>query len=121
METNYYDFNAPKIDLPNATVVLVLGIVSIVTCCCFGGLLGLICGIIAVVLSNTATNLYVSDPGKYTEGSYKNVNAGKVCAWIGIVLSILMLLFAIRLIALVGFDGLTDPNLIRERLGIPGN
>jgi len=117
MENNY-DFNAPKIDLPNATVVLVLGIVSIPTCCCYG-IVGIICGIIALVLAKSATDLYVSNPGKYTEGSYKNMNAGKICAWIGIVLSLIYLLFVIWFIATVGFSGLSDPSAIYERLGIP--
>jgi len=108
MENNY-DFNAPKIDLPNATVVLVLGIISIVTCCCYG-VIGIICGIIALVLAKSANDLYVSNPGKYTEGSYKNMNAGKICAWIGISLSALYFLFVIWLIATVGFAGLSDPS-----------
>jgi hypothetical protein len=118
MENNY-DFNAPKIELPNATVILVLGIISIVGCCCTYGILGIVCGIIALVLAKTATNLYVSDPGKFTESSYKNMNAGKICAWIGLIPSILYLIFMIWFVATVGFDGLTNPSLLYERLGIP--
>ena len=116
---NYNDFNAPKIDLPNATIVLVLGIVSIVTCCCFGGLLGIICGIVAIVLAKSSTNLYISTPGKYTEGSYKNMNAGKACAWIGLILSAIIFLFMVWFIATVGINGLSDPNLFLERFGLP--
>ena len=116
MENNY-DFNVPKIELPNATAVLVLGIVSIVGCCCYG-IVGIICGIIALVLAKSATALYVSDPGKYKEGSYKNMNAGKICAWIGLILSALYLLFMIWLIAAIGFAGITDPNAIYEYFGI---
>ncbi|MCL1932871.1 MAG: hypothetical protein FWF53_03520 [Candidatus Azobacteroides sp.] len=115
---NNYDFNAPKSDLPNATVVLVLGILSIVTCCCWG-VIGIICGIIALVFAKSATDLYVSNPGQYTEGSYKNMNAGKICAWVGIVLSVIYLFFTIWLIVTIGINGLSDPSLIYERLGIP--
>ena len=43
--------------LPNATVVLVLGILSIVFCCCYG-ILGLIPAIIALVLSKKDRALY---------------------------------------------------------------
>ena len=43
--------------LPNSTLILVFGIISIVTCCCYG-ILGLIFGIIAVVLANKALKLY---------------------------------------------------------------
>ena len=35
--------------LPNATAVLVLGILSLLTCICYG-LPGIICGIIALIL-----------------------------------------------------------------------
>ena len=115
---NYYDVNAPKIELPNATAVLILGIASIV-CCCGHGILGIICGIIALVLAKTATNLYDSNPGKYTEGSFKNMNAGKICALIGLSLSVIYLILSIVLIAIVGISGLTDPNAILENLGIP--
>ena len=118
MEYNY-DVNTPKIDLPNATVVLVLGIISIVGCCCSSGLIGVICGIIALVMANSATNLYVANPERYTENSYKNMNAGKICAWIGIIPSILHLIATIWLLAAIGIAGLTDPNAIIEYLGIP--
>ena len=112
MENNY-DFNAPKIELPNATVVLVLGIISIIGCCCYG-IVGIICGIIALVMANSATKLYVSDPGKYTEGSYKNMNAGKICAWIGLIMSALYIIFMIWLVASIGIAGLSDPAAIQE-------
>ena len=117
MENNY-DFNAPKIELPNATVVLVLGIVSIVGCCCLG-VIGIACAIIALVLAKSATNLYISDPGKFTENSYKNMNAGKVCAWIGLILSVFFLIRLIWVLATIGFTNLTDIPAIYERLGIP--
>ena len=112
-----YDSNVPKIDLPNATAVLVLGILSIPTCCCYG-VVGLICAIIALILAQSASNLYVSDPGKYTEGSYKNMNAGKICAWVGIVLSAIVILSYVWLIATIGIKGLSDPNAIYEYFNI---
>ncbi|MGB0789195.1 MAG: DUF4190 domain-containing protein, partial [Marinirhabdus sp.] len=43
--------------LPNATLILVFGILSIVTCCCYG-VLGLIFGIIAIVMAKKATATY---------------------------------------------------------------
>jgi len=115
---NYYDYNAPKIDVPNSTVILFLGIVSIVGCCCFG-LLGAICAIIALVLAKSATDLYVSDPGRYTESSYKNINTGKICAWIGLILSALFIIRLIFVITTIGLSNLSDPDTIFERLGIP--
>ena len=115
MESNYYS-DAPKIDLPNATLVLVLGIISIVGCCCYG-IVGVICGIIALVMAKSATALYVSDPKKYTESSYKNMNTGKTCAWIGLILSILSMVSSIVFAIIYGVAAFTDPNSILEKLG----
>jgi len=114
---NSYESNGPKIDLPNATVILVLGIISIIGCCCTYGVIGIICGIIALVMGKTATDLFNSNPGKYTESSNKNVNAGKICAWIGLIPSCLYLIFSLWLIATLGFSGLSDPNTIMEYFG----
>ncbi len=74
--------------LPNSTAVLVLGILSIVTCFCYG-ILGLILGIIAMVLAGKDKSLYASLPDEFTQGSFKNLNAGRICAIIGIILSLL--------------------------------
>ena len=115
MENNY-DFNTQKIELPNSMVVLVLGIISIVGCCCSYGVLGLICGIIALVLANSAGKLYVSNPEKYTENSYKNMNAGKICALISIILSVITIIFAILGIWLVGLDAIQEH---LQELGYP--
>ena len=80
--------------LPNSSAVLVLGILSIVLCWCIG-IVGLTLGIIALVLSNKAKTLYNQNPGLYSIGSYKNMNAGRICAIIGTSISAAYLLFAI--------------------------
>jgi hypothetical protein len=80
------NYNQPLISLPNATAVLVLGIISIVGCCCFG-IVGLICGIIALILAKSDLALLNAEPGKYTENSAKNLRAGRTCAIIGVSLS----------------------------------
>lgn len=77
---------SPQHELPNATAVLVLGIVSIVGCFCYV-LPGLICGIIALVLAKKDLKLYDSNPGVYTQSSYNNLKAGRVCAIIGLIFS----------------------------------
>ena len=92
--------------LPNATLILVFGIISIVTCCCYG--LGLIFGIIAIVLSKKATATYVENPELYT--GYKNVKTGKLLAIIGTVLSAIYLAYVIYLFATVGADGIMNMN-----------
>lgn len=93
--------------LPNATAVLVLGIISIVACCLYG-LPGLICGIIALVLAKKDTALYNENPGRFTTNSFSNLKAGKVCAIIGVSLASIFLIYIIVVIAFVGFHGLSN-------------
>lgn len=86
MEQDSRDIFQFKTPLPNSTAVLVLGIISIVGCGCYG-IVGLTCGIIALVLAKKDMDRYNSNPVGYTEGSYKNLNAGRICAIIGTSLS----------------------------------
>ena len=119
MTTNYdYDSglrNEPQIPLPNATVILVLGILSIVFCCCYG-ILGIILGIIALVLASSSGKLYNADPGRYTQSSYSNMNAGKICAIIGLIISIAFVIYMAWAIAFIGIEALTNPELLQERM-----
>ncbi len=87
--------------LPNSTAVLVLGIISIVGCFCYG-IVGLVLGIIAVVLSGKATKLYQANPSAYSEASYKNMKAGKVCGIIGLCLSAVYFVIIIIYIVILG-------------------
>ncbi|MDL2322419.1 DUF4190 domain-containing protein [Bacteroidales bacterium OttesenSCG-928-A17] len=112
MEENSYQ---QKVALPNATVVLVLGIVSIVGCCCYG-ILGIVCGIIALVLAGSSEKLYRENPELYTIGSYKNLGAGKICAIIGLVLSVFYIAWCVWLFTSLGVDALTNPELMQERM-----
>ncbi len=73
-------------ELPNSTAVLVLGIISITTCWCWGAP-GLACGIVALVLASKGEKQYNNEPNLYKPGSYSNLKAGKICAIIGICLS----------------------------------
>jgi hypothetical protein len=114
---NSFNLNVPKIELPNANVVLALGILSIVGCCCYG-VVGLVCAIIALVLAKTATNLYVSNPEKFTESSYSNLNAGKICAWVGLIPSIICVIMILWIIIFLGVAALTDPSIFFNRFGI---
>lgn len=77
--------------LPNATAVLVLGIISLVFC----GIVGLVCGIIALNMAGKAKALYEANPGMYTQSSYSNVSSGRTCALIGVILSSLVFVFFI--------------------------
>ena len=90
--------NQMQQNLPNATGVLVLGILSIVFCWCYG-IPGLILGIIALVMSKKATTLYNSSPESYSESSFKNMKAGRICAIVGLCLSSLYAIIALIYIA----------------------
>jgi M penetrans paralogue family 26 len=87
--------------LPNATAVLVLGILSIVMCFCYG-LFGVALGIIALILSGKAKALYIANPDTYTVSSYKNMNAGRVCGLIGTILSSIVLAFWVIYFIVIG-------------------
>jgi hypothetical protein len=96
------NFNSSRpVTLPNSTAVLVLGILSIVFCWCFG-IVGLTLGIIALVLSKNASETYLENPDRFTETSYKNMNAGKICAIVGTSLSGLYIVTIIIRIAFFG-------------------
>jgi len=99
--------------LPNANVVLVLGILSVITCICYG-IFGIIFGIIALVLAQKDMKLDRSNDVVYT--NYQTVNIGRVLAIIGIILGVLFILMIIWVISIVGMDALQDEELMRERL-----
>ncbi len=86
--------NNTQKDLPNSTTILVLGILSLIFCWCYG-FIGLVLGIIAVALSNGQRRLYLESPGEYTENSYRNVNSGRTCGIIAICIAAVIMLIAI--------------------------
>lgn len=57
--------------------------------------MGVVLGIIGIVLANKDMALYRNNPGVYSEGSYNNTKTGRVCSIIGIVLSLLVIIFYI--------------------------
>ena len=91
--------------LPNATAVLVLGIFSILTCCCYG-VVGLALGIVALVLAKKDMKLYLESPELYS--NYGNLNIGRILAIIGICLSALYLIFTIYMYTVVGSEGVEE-------------
>lgn len=90
-----------QVPVPNSTAVLVLGIISIALCWCYG-IVALTCGIIAIVLSNKALVLYKQNPSAYTLSSYNNLKGGRICAIIGVCLGALYIVIIIAYIAIVG-------------------
>lgn len=102
-----------KQNLPNATLALVMGILSIIGCCCYG-LPGLIFGIVALVVANKDTKLYKQNPDLYL--NYGNVKAGKIMGIIGIILSIFMLIYVISVFTYFGMEIFTNPEILQEKL-----
>lgn len=105
--------NKPKVfkeELPNSTTVLVLGILSLILCWCYG-LFGFILGIIAIALSTAPKKMYAENPDLYEMSSVKNLNAGRICAIIGVCIAslwiILLILFFIGIISFAGLAGLS--------------
>jgi hypothetical protein len=94
-----------KQTLPNSTLILVFGILSILTCCCYG-IIGLILGIIAIVLADKATKIYAENPENYT--GFSNVKTGKILAIIGVVLSAIYVITVIYFYATIGSAGLEE-------------
>lgn len=94
-----------KQQLPNATLILIFGILSIVTCCCYG-VIGLILGIIALIMANKATAIYAANPELYD--GFQNVKIGKTLAIIGIVLNAIYLIYVVWLFTTIGYGGIQE-------------
>lgn len=93
--------NQTQQNLPNATGVLVLGILSIVFCFCYG-VIGITLGIIGLIMANKTLKTYKNSPNSYTEGSFKNVKAGRICSIVGLCLSSVYIVIIIIYIAVIG-------------------
>lgn len=113
METNEIQKKeSTPIPLPNSNTILMLGIFSIVIgfCCGLFAIVGLTLGIVALSLAPKAIEMYQANPSMYTESSLKNINAGKICAIIGIVISGLLMMAGLIWMLVVGatFETLFD-------------
>lgn len=90
------DGNMGQTPLPNSIGVLVMGIISLLPC----SIVSIVLGIIAIVMGNAGLREYNSNPGKYTESSYKNLKAGRICGMIGtIIWSCFLLIYLVVLMA----------------------
>ena len=82
-------------DLPNSGGILAMGIISIV----LAGLIGMILAIVALSQASKAKQLYDNNPGAYTATSMSRVNAGRICAIIGLSILGLAILVVIAALA----------------------
>jgi hypothetical protein len=104
---NQYSGNIPTA-LPNSTAVLVLGILSIFFCFCYG-VIGIICGIVSLILYPKDKKLYMENPQAYTLSSYNNLKAGRVCAIIGLILSAIFFAVLVACAIFFGMAFFTNP------------
>lgn len=85
--------------VPNSGAILTLGILSLISICCCGAFLSPIFSVIALIMSSKAIKIYKQNPAQFTKSSYNNINTGKICAIIGLILSVvLLLIFIINMI-----------------------
>lgn len=104
MDSNYQNqpTHPPRQEpLPNATTILVLGILSIVLCQPLG--------IAALIMGNNSLNAYRQNPERYSEGSLSSVKAGRICGIIGIcIMALFIILFALGIAAIPFMDRSDD-------------
>lgn len=98
--------------LPNATAVLVLGILSILGCCFYA--IGIVFSIIALVMAKKDMALYALNPGAYD--NYGNLKTGRILAIIGLVLNIITIITTIAFIAFFGWAVMNDPILMQQKI-----
>mgnify|MGYP006073232765 CR=1 FL=1 len=97
--------------LPNATAVLVLGILSVLFCWCYG-IIGIILSIIAIVLAQKDLALYNQEPQNYS--NYGNLKAGRIMAIIGLILSVITIIYIIAIVRYIGIENLNDPEKLQD-------
>lgn len=79
--------------LPGASTVLTMGIIALIgslTCC---GPFAAIFSIIGLVQAKQAEKIYQEEPADYT--GYENVRTGRILSYIGLVISIILLILSI--------------------------
>jgi hypothetical protein len=101
--------------LPNATISLVLGIISFIACCCSMGIGGLLFSGIAFFLVKKDEGLYAENPELYS--NYSQVKTSKIIAIIGLALGALSLLWSIyQIFSMGGWDAYMEnvQNMMEE-------
>lgn len=99
-----------KQKLPNATISLILGILSFLACCCSVGIGGIILSGIALYLANKDRKKYLENPELYD--NYKQVNTARTIAIVGLVLAAISLIYS--LIQILFFGGLEAYDVFLE-------
>jgi len=93
--------------LPNATTVLILGILSVITCCCYG-ITSIIFSIIALIMANKDLALYNASPELYS--NYDHLKIGRILAFVGLGFGALYMLYMIVVFVFYGSLAMMDPS-----------
>ena len=79
--------------LPGASTVLTMGIISVVGALICCGPFAAIFSIIGLVRAKKAEQIYFQNAGEYSD--YSNVKTGKILCYIGLVISLILLVLLI--------------------------
>ncbi|MCX6245422.1 MAG: CCC motif membrane protein [Bacteroidetes bacterium] len=103
-QTSRGNFYQPpfQVNLPNSNTILILGILSLIFCWWhILSFVGIILSIVTLSLSRKELAIFYLQPSQYTLSSLNNVKAGRVCATIGLIISIVV--FLVALLMIIGF------------------
>lgn len=96
-----------KQKLPNATISLILGIISFIACCLTSGFGGLLLSGIALYLANKDLKSAEPDPELYE--NYNTVKTAKIIAIVGLVLAAITAIISIVFLIIFGsLDAIQD-------------
>ncbi|MDT0557432.1 CCC motif membrane protein [Ichthyenterobacterium sp. W332] len=86
--------------LPNATISIVLGIISFIACFCSSGIGGLLFSGIALFLANKDIKLYNENPDLYD--NYSQANTARIIAIIGLAIATIVFLYFVYMVYQAG-------------------
>jgi hypothetical protein len=101
-----------KQELKYATLIIVLGILSIPLCCCYG--IGLVLSVIALVLSIQQLKIAKQNPDLYY--NIGSIKTGQIIAIVGIIFNSIWIIYLMIIISSIGYKALTDPTLLKDAL-----
>ena len=90
-----------KQKLPNEQVVMILGILSYIGCCCTNGILGAVLSGIGIYLANKDEKLLAENPETYLPGSLKT---WKTINLVSLIISIIFIIYLAYLLISGKYD-----------------
>ncbi|MGB3774078.1 MAG: CCC motif membrane protein [Leeuwenhoekiella sp.] len=86
--------------LPNATIALVLGIISFIACCFSSGFGGLLLSGIALYMANK--DLKAAQPNPELYENYNTAKTAKIIAIVGLVLALIIAVISVVFLIIFG-------------------